>query len=571
MHSSDRKGDDNPDGDEQDERISRLPMGPLDEQRIEPTIDASINANDVLCGRGKISFNHGAFVLISFARFRFTERLAVVFSSRAPLESHNHSTFSSHATCTFCTYLLYLHAKVGNKRFRDAVLNALDGFMKAETRFEKSLVVHDVVEKINAIGGRFLKKDFRGGRWCELSLRQSREKVGHAIRDAANLYESRKKKEKKGPGISGDGTAPGSGPKLKPPPLYAKLHEHSDSSVSAASTVKRGSSLSSYQRKRKRTSSPLHFPAERAPSAPVSVASLPHSLKRSNIAKQPQQHIHIGADPVGHVSSGMVASLPVVFNRFPIEQQQHSQSPHQQQQQHRDSSGRHRHASPAAEPLLHLQSQPQLQLRDIYSTLRPLPYGPLMLQEQYRPPPLPMGPYGAAAHVGRMPFHLNQNAPTIDVSDSALMRTPLASTTRHLEMLHEPPHRQQESSIHDPLYDPRDPVARMQLMQQQLLQELYFQRQQPQQPPEMPPLLDGRHDENDHFMAAIDAVLGPLPPDGEDQTIPYHVNPDPEYTLLEYQYHGQQRELHHRHEQQQHGDDAEPPSPPHQPPHSPPL
>ena len=60
----------NPDSDEKDESLAR-PIGPLDmalmdEQRIEPTKDASINAADVLCGRGKMSFNHGT--QCSFAR-----------------------------------------------------------------------------------------------------------------------------------------------------------------------------------------------------------------------------------------------------------------------------------------------------------------------------------------------------------------------------------------------------------------------------------------------------------------------------------------------------------------------
>lgn len=31
----------------------------MDEERIEPTKDLSINSADVLCGRGKQSFNHG--------------------------------------------------------------------------------------------------------------------------------------------------------------------------------------------------------------------------------------------------------------------------------------------------------------------------------------------------------------------------------------------------------------------------------------------------------------------------------------------------------------------------------
>jgi hypothetical protein len=31
----------------------------MDEQRIEPTRTLTINAADVLCGRGKLEFNHG--------------------------------------------------------------------------------------------------------------------------------------------------------------------------------------------------------------------------------------------------------------------------------------------------------------------------------------------------------------------------------------------------------------------------------------------------------------------------------------------------------------------------------
>ena len=47
--------------DEQGEESSFSQQRMLDEERIHPSaVDASIRAADVLCGRGKMSFNHGA-------------------------------------------------------------------------------------------------------------------------------------------------------------------------------------------------------------------------------------------------------------------------------------------------------------------------------------------------------------------------------------------------------------------------------------------------------------------------------------------------------------------------------
>lgn len=71
----------------------------------------------------------------------------------------------------------------------------MEDFINAVNRFEKGIVVQRVVDMVHARGGRFLKEDTRAGTWYQLSEQQSKEKVGHAIRDAANLYEVRKKKE----------------------------------------------------------------------------------------------------------------------------------------------------------------------------------------------------------------------------------------------------------------------------------------------------------------------------------------------------------------------------------------
>lgn len=79
---------------------------------------------------------------------------------------------------------------VGNQRFRESITSAVKEYLKAGNRFEKSLVVHGIVESIRARGGRFLKKN-SAGNWYELSDQQTKEKVGHAVRDAATSWESR--------------------------------------------------------------------------------------------------------------------------------------------------------------------------------------------------------------------------------------------------------------------------------------------------------------------------------------------------------------------------------------------
>ena len=81
---------------------------------------------------------------------------------------------------------------VGNKYFREAVARSLEEYMLKQSRFEKSLVVQNIVDEIHCRGGRFLKQDSRTGRYTiELTMTQSREKVGHAIRDASNLYNAK--------------------------------------------------------------------------------------------------------------------------------------------------------------------------------------------------------------------------------------------------------------------------------------------------------------------------------------------------------------------------------------------
>lgn len=118
---------------------------PLDAERVLPTTitDLAINPGDVLCGRGKLSFNH-----------------------------------------------------TGNKRFRDLVGGAVTAYNEAESRLAKAAVVNSLVEEVRSSGGRFLRRDEEAGKWHVLSHAQCREKVGHAIRDATASIEARKKRQR---------------------------------------------------------------------------------------------------------------------------------------------------------------------------------------------------------------------------------------------------------------------------------------------------------------------------------------------------------------------------------------
>jgi hypothetical protein len=72
----------------------------------------------------------------------------------------------------------------GNKKFRALVQDHVPLYMAARTKLDKSMVLSCIVEKVREQGGgRFLKRR-KGGEWYEIGDEQAREKVGHAIREA---------------------------------------------------------------------------------------------------------------------------------------------------------------------------------------------------------------------------------------------------------------------------------------------------------------------------------------------------------------------------------------------------
>ena len=72
-----------------------------------------------------------------------------------------------------------------NQRFRNMCQDSLPAYVKASVKADRSAIVTQIIEQIQSTGGKFLCKE-RGGEWKELSAPRIREKVGHAIREILN-------------------------------------------------------------------------------------------------------------------------------------------------------------------------------------------------------------------------------------------------------------------------------------------------------------------------------------------------------------------------------------------------
>jgi hypothetical protein len=73
---------------------------------------------------------------------------------------------------------------VGNRRFRVVVSMFLPRYLQNPSRKERSLLIMEIVETISRAGGHFLKQN-KYQQLVEISEKEKRNKVGHALRDAA--------------------------------------------------------------------------------------------------------------------------------------------------------------------------------------------------------------------------------------------------------------------------------------------------------------------------------------------------------------------------------------------------
>ena len=102
---------------------------------------------------------------------------------------------------------------VGNRRFRVTISLFLNQYFQKPGRTDRSILILHILETIHKAGGRFLKEETNShgndddsmstsssgsnsSYWVELSEKEQRNKIGHALRDAAAAYHLAEKKKK---------------------------------------------------------------------------------------------------------------------------------------------------------------------------------------------------------------------------------------------------------------------------------------------------------------------------------------------------------------------------------------
>jgi hypothetical protein len=76
----------------------------------------------------------------------------------------------------------YAFNNLGNKRFRNMIIENANVYIASPSRTQKSQLVATLIARIHQNGGRFLRRQ-EDGVWFEVDTRQAKEKVGHALRD----------------------------------------------------------------------------------------------------------------------------------------------------------------------------------------------------------------------------------------------------------------------------------------------------------------------------------------------------------------------------------------------------
>ena len=86
----------------------------------------------------------------------------------------------------------------GNIFFRKVIEENLANYLRAKTKSDKSNVVSQIVDAVRQEGGDFVRLEESNARWCQVSERALREKVGQSLRDVLHTqYRSSNKAKKR--------------------------------------------------------------------------------------------------------------------------------------------------------------------------------------------------------------------------------------------------------------------------------------------------------------------------------------------------------------------------------------
>lgn len=84
---------------------------------------------------------------------------------------------------------------IGNRRFRIIISLYLKRYLRIKNRSDRSKLIDEIVNTVHSAGGQFLKET-RGECFVEIDREVRRNKVGHALRDAAALLHRSEERER---------------------------------------------------------------------------------------------------------------------------------------------------------------------------------------------------------------------------------------------------------------------------------------------------------------------------------------------------------------------------------------
>lgn len=80
---------------------------------------------------------------------------------------------------------------IGNRRFRIIISLFLPRYLKTKSRVDRSKLINEIVDTVHSAGGQFLK-ELPDWDLHEVEPKEGRNKVGHALRDAASAFHRKK-------------------------------------------------------------------------------------------------------------------------------------------------------------------------------------------------------------------------------------------------------------------------------------------------------------------------------------------------------------------------------------------
>jgi hypothetical protein len=107
-----------------------------------------------------------------------------------PLPSIPQKTFELTERDVVCGRHKFALNHEGNRRFRETVAIYLDRYLENTGRAYRSRLSLEIVHAVQLNGGHFLTAD-GNGKWMEINEKDKRNKVGHALRDAAATLAAR--------------------------------------------------------------------------------------------------------------------------------------------------------------------------------------------------------------------------------------------------------------------------------------------------------------------------------------------------------------------------------------------